>query len=670
MLLQTAGEVITLLANDDITSDDDTQCPGTTCHSSVRLTVRSRKRSLLDHQCRFRISGYLASFVIAAALFCGWTAPLWSQSGPEPVRHTLSFSDAVHHNVDVQSIFPVEGEDPLEIAMAVWIPGFYKVLDFSQYVETIEASTSAGAPLVIEKIRKNSWRIETKGESRVIVTYRVYGRELLTLANSVNADYAALNGASTFMAPAGDLAGHRSRPHTVRLILPEGWSRSISGLPLYKGDENHFIAGSFDLLVDSPILAGNPTVYEFEVAGKKHYLANEGEAGIWDGGAGDVEKIVEEVYRFWGQLPYDKYVFMNVLNEHRGGGGLEHFNSTLICSNRWASRVPEDYRVWLMLICHEYFHTWNVKRLRPVELGPFDYEREVLTRSLWIAEGLTAYYDDLLLSRAGLITHEQYLESLGRHIEDLQTTPGRKIRDLEMASFDTWLTFAKIDQNTYNSTIDYYSKGAVAGFLLDVKIRKATRGEKSLDDVMRRAYELYSGEGGYTPEQFRDVASHVAGTDLTAWVHHATETTEEYSYEEALEYFGLRFKPAPGYGDPEESLSPTNAWLGLETRDAGGRLLISKIPRGTPAYEHGFNVDDEILAIDDFRVRAGDWRDRLKRYRPGADATILIARNGLLHRLEVVFVEEPSKRWGIETAPEMSSQQQKNLESWLSGAGK
>ena len=189
-------------------------------------------------------------------------------------------------------------------------------------------------------------------------------------------------------------------------------------MPAHPGNKQHtYQAKNFDTLVDSPIFAGNPNVYEFEINGKLHLLVNQGEDGIWDGprSARDIESIVRQNLDFWGSLPYEKYVFLNMIVG--AGGGLEHKNSTLMMTNRWTSRDPEKYRKWLGLACHEFFHTWNVKRLRPVELGPFNYETETYTKSLWIAEGLTSYYDDLLLRRAGLLTTKQYLEALSVNIK-------------------------------------------------------------------------------------------------------------------------------------------------------------------------------------------------------------------------------------------------------------
>jgi predicted metalloprotease with PDZ domain len=316
---------------------------------------------------------------------------------------------------------------------------------------------------------------------------------------------------------------------------------------------------------------------------------------------------------------------------------------------------------WLELASHELFHAWNVKRLRPVELGPFNYENEVLTRSLWIAEGFTDYYGELTVHRAGLSTRDEYLEALSNHIEALQTTPGRRVQSAEMASFDAWIKYYRPDENSANTSISYYEKGAIIAFLLDARIRKATGGARSLDDVMRAAFQKYSGSKGYTPEEFQAVAEQVSGTSLEAFFNRAVESTEELDYSEALDTFGLRFKPLESPG-PDR---PGRVWLGATTRNDAGRLVVTQVRRETPAHDAGINVDDEILAIDDFRVRADRLENRLDQYKPGDTVTMLVARREQLLRLNVTFGAEPPRQWRLEVSPTANETQKRQLEKWL-----
>lgn len=587
--------------------------------------------------------------------------PLFGQE--QPIRYTLRFPAPHTHYVEVEALIPSGGQPQVELMMAVWTPGSYLVREYAKDVEALTARTEAGAPLAVEKRAKNRWRVTTAGQPRIIVQYRVYCHTMSVQGAWVDSSFAVLNGAPVFLT----LAGGQTRPHEVRLELPPGWKTSISGLQAASSAPHHYRAADFDTLVDSPILAGNPAIYEFEVGGKKHYLVNEGEGGVWDGprSARDVEKIVREHFRMWGSLPYDKYVFLNVISE--ASGGLEHKNSTLLMTTRWATRTRAAYRRWLSLVSHEYFHTWNVKRLRPVELGPFNYEAENYTRSLWISEGFTSYYAPLALHRAGLIRRDEFLEEISQLIRTLQTTPGRLSQPLELSSFDSWIKQYRPNENSPNTAISYYTKGAVVGLLLDARIRKNTQGARSLDDVMRLAYERFSGARGFTPLEFRETAAEYGGPGLKEWFAKVLETTEELDYSDLLEWFGLRFQPQEA-AKPEGRPQTVKAWTGLVTRVDEGRLLVSRVRRGTPGYDAGFNVDDEILAIDDYRVRPNAWASWMEYYRPGDKVSVLIARRDKLMRLEIVLGKEPADRWKLEADPQATEAQKARLEAWLSAS--
>jgi predicted metalloprotease with PDZ domain len=306
------------------------------------------------------------------------------------------------------------------------------------------------------------------------VQYRVYGREMSVRTNWVESSFAMLNGAPTFITLVEP--SPVARPHELVVDLPPDWRGVATALDPLPGVERGFVAADFDTLVDSPILAGSPAVHAFDVDGIPHALVNIGDDRLWDGAraAADVEKIVRATRDLWGRLPYPRYLFLNVIAE--AGGGLEHRDSTLIMSSRWTMRTPRRYQGWLGLVAHEFFHAWNVKRLRPAALGPFDYEREVYTTDLWIAEGLTSYYDDLLVLRAGLSTRDEYLAALSNQIQALQTTPGRLVQPVAGASYDAWIRHYRPDENSPNVAVSYYTKGAVVGFLLDMRVREATRG--------------------------------------------------------------------------------------------------------------------------------------------------------------------------------------------------
>jgi predicted metalloprotease with PDZ domain len=590
----------------------------------------------------------------------------------EPIRYVLRFPAPQTHYVEVEARIPTDGRAEVEVMMPVWTPGSYLVREFAKNIDRLAATTPDGRPLSAPKSRKNRWKIATDGAAQIKLSYRVYSRTMSVQSNWVDASFAMLNGAATFLT----LADSPPRPHEVTVEPASGWKESVTGLPAAgDGAPHHYVAEDYDEIVDSPIYAGNPSLYTFEVDGVPHVLLNEGEGGLWDGprSARDVETIVRTQKAFWGSLPYKKYVFFNILCE--SGGGLEHKNSTVLMASRWASRSRASYLGWLNLVSHEYFHTWNVKRLRPVELGPFDYESEVHTPSLWVAEGITSYYDRLLVRRAGLCTVDEFLagdpptaseDKTINDVERLQATPGRLVQSLEDSSYDAWIKFYRRDENTPNTNVSYYVKGAVVAFLLDARIRRATEGRKSLDDVMRLAFERYSGAKGFTHEEFQATAAEVAGVDLSSFFHTALRTTDELNYGEACDWFGVRFiKEKEKDEKKPNGNKPPKAWLGLVTKNEDGRLMITQVKRGTPGYEAGFNVGDEILGVGDDRIPAGQWSKRMDYFRPGEKVSVLIARRDRFRRIEATFGQEPPRAWAMEVAPNADDAQKAHRRAWL-----
>lgn len=605
--------------------------------------------------------------IVLATLFVAYLGTPARAQTPEPIAYTLSFPAPQSHYVEVEAVIPTPDSPTVELMMVVWTPGSYFVREFARNLEEISARTPAGNQLSIVSSRKNRWKVDTEGAPRVILTYRVYSREMSVRTNWVEEGFAIINGAPTFLTIADDIV--ESRPHDVLVNLAPEWAQTVTALQAAPdGRPNSYRATDLDELIDSPIVAGSPAVYEFTVAGVPHSLINIGDSGLWDGqrAADDVERIVREHHELWGFFPYERYLFLNMITE--AGGGLEHRASSLLMTSRWQMHTRKGYLDWLTLVSHELFHAWNVKRLRPVELGPFDYELEVHTRSLWVAEGLTVYYGALLVHRAGLSTRDEYLSELSSEIRDLQTTPGRLVQSVEQASYDAWTKYYRRNENSSNTTVSYYTKGAVIGFLLDAKIRRTTGGASTLDDVMRLAYERYSGHRGFTPDEFRETVEDAATTDVDfdPWFVETLETPAELDYGEALDWFGLRLANTEG-ASPRASAdeAPLPGWLGLEAAANGNNVVVSAVARDTPGYAAGFSVDDEILAIDSYRVHAHDWESRLALYRPGQDASILVSRRGKLKRLSVTFGSPPEQGWQLGLRTVQTPAQTLRVDAWL-----
>jgi predicted metalloprotease with PDZ domain len=485
-----------------------------------------------------RLTPVLAAAIVIVATLHAWTA---RAADPQPVSYTIRFASLASHLAGVEARVPTDGRPSIDLMMPTWSPGFYRVENYATRIQDISARTATGVSLAIEHPQANRWHVQTRGAASVIVSYRLLCNERSVTTNFVGEDYAVLTGGATFITLVEQT--RTPRPHDVTLELPTGWTRSMTGLdPAPDRAPNHYRAPDFDTLVDSPIVAGNPIVQTFDVGGSRHEIVEIGNVGAFDGAraAADLKKVVEAHRQIWGELPFKKYDFLLVFRQ--GGGGLEHKNSMLATSNATATDTAPGYARWLNFISHEYCHAFNVKRLRPAELGPFDYEREPHTESLWISEGFTSYFGNLAVTRAGLTTAPEFLASLSAQIRQLQNAPGRLVQTLAQSSLDVWTSESVSGVNTnVNTSVSYYIKGQIAGFLLDAEIRRATEGAKSLDDLMRLAYRRYGGERGFTPEQFRAAASEVAGRDLSAWFRQVVSSTDELDYTAALDWFGLRF---------------------------------------------------------------------------------------------------------------------------------
>ena len=606
----------------------------------------------------------VAFFVISILTLCNLEPEFATAQSDPTVEYVVDLSDARNHYITVEMTVPAQGPTT-EVMMAVWTPGSYLVREYARHVDSVTA-TAEGERLSIKKMRKNRWQVDTEDHARCRIKYRVYCNELSVRTNFVSGEYAVLNGAPTFMT----VAELRNCPHHVRLRMPRKWTRSATSLKSHEEQANAYLAESFDELVDSPIVAGNVQIYPFTVADVPHQLVNVGESGYWNGtkAAADLARVVAAHHEMWGNVPYDRYLFLNVIGER--GGGLEHDNSCLMMTSRWTYRNEDRYRSWLSLASHEFFHTWNVRRLRPRSLVEYDYENEVYTRSLWIAEGITSYYEDLLLVRAGVFTEQEFLRRLSSSIQSVQRTHGRRLQSLTESSYDSWIKFYRSDENSSNTRISYYSKGAVVAMLLDAEIRAATDNEKSLDDVMRIMYEKYVPHG-YLPEDFRKVASDVAQKDLNEWFRSAVDATEELDYRSMLSHYGLNLPAVRNDGDQTDSgqkLENQNQkreknggerWLGFS-----GSTTVSRVEADSPATEAGLNTGDEIIGINGFRV-SGSVNERIKQYEIGDEIEMLISRRGKLMNMQLTIGSRERQSWSLKVDAKASENQKRAKAHWL-----
>ncbi len=590
------------------------------------------------------------------------------------IQYSITIDAPQTHYIQVEAKLVLAQAGDVELFLPVWTPGSYLVREYARHVDSFEATGSDGKPLAWSKTGKNHWKIKGAPAAGLTVRYRVYCNELSVRTNFVDAEFGILAPAATLMSCQQLL----SSEHIVQLRLPPAWKQSLTALDHPVDSPAHtYRAANFDELIDSPIFMGSPQVHPFRVGDVDHYLVNQGGDPYWNGeaAAADVAKIVAQHQKMWGVVPYKRYYFFNIIAE--AGGGLEHNNSTVLITSRWNFRNAKNYKKWLGLVSHEFFHAWNVRRLRPRALVRYDYEREVYFDELWVAEGITSYYEELALVRAGLNSPKEFLSALSKEIESLQTGPGRLKQTLVESSRDAWIKFYRPDENSSNTSINYYIKGAVVGFLLDAKIRKRTNNQKSLDDVMRTLYARHAEKDGYTNLEFSQVASEVAGGDIKNWLEQAVGTTAELDYSEMLEWLGLVFQASKAEdkpGEPKEpekskeesgqatAEKPAELWTGM-TLDT--KQLVTRIVEGSPAFTAGVNVADEVIGIDGFRLTE-PLEERLKQSKIGDVVTLHLSRRGKLIEVSVPLAAKPTAAWKLEQTKQPTPQQQQNFTNWLS----
>ncbi len=458
----------------------------------------------------------------------------------------------------------------------------------------------------------------------------------------------------------------KDQPHKLKIIAPEGW-RITCPLGLAPDSDGYFTAANYDRLIDSPTEVGTHRLLEFDVRGKRHRVAIWGQYEFDDEKLKtDLAKIVETGAQIFGGLPYDHYDF--IVHVQPGiSGGTEHLNSNVSMTRPESFKSDNGYKRFLGLESHEYFHNWNVKRIRPLALGPFDYQHENYTSGLWVSEGITSYYGDLILRRAGLISSCEYLGGLARLLAGYEQTPGRFIQSAESASFNAWIKQYRPDENSPNTAMSYYTKGEILGLLFDLEIRSLTGGAKSLDDVMRLLLENHGlPKPGFTEAELKAAFEKVAGTDLTAFWQKYVSGNEEIDFNSYFNKLGLRLEKGYLPGTPyAASKTDKPGALGIRTRAQGDRVLVANVLAGLPAYDGGINSGDEIIAIDGRKVDAANANERLNDLRAGQKLTLTVFRRERMMNFDLTAAIKPFDRYTISELKESGDAQKALRKAWL-----
>ena len=578
------------------------------------------------------------------------------------LQYQLEIENPQTHFVKVTLNIEEFTEDALYATIPAWAPGSYEIYDFSRFVRHLHAF-SGKTELEVAKKDKSTWKISTKEVHSVSITYEFYANELSVHTSHVDSTHAYFNGVNLFMY----LEGYKDQ--SVELVIKpyKDWKISTG---LEKLSDNKYRAINYDILADCPIEIGTHRSLFFTVDGKEHEIVlygkgNENEERIKT----DLKKIVEGFLKIFGKLPYKRYVFIYHLfsGEADVMGGLEHLNSTTIDVDNFVFSPESKYeRNFLSVTAHEYFHLWNVKRIRPLELGPFNYKEENYTNMLWMAEGFTNYYAALVLLRTGLIDRKEYFMHLASQMLMHDLMPGSKITSAYESSFDTWIKLYKPTPNNINSYISYYLKGELLGFLLNTRIIEATGASKSLDDVYRSLMDKYNKDGkGYTEKDVMNALKEVTATDFTEFFQAYIKSPGMIDFSDEVKKVGLVLKASYKKADDKEVAE--RAYLGLLVRPEGGRFVVDSVIEGSPAFTGGINPKDELVAADGYKFSERylkEIREEMKRIKmdgfadrkPGDVVRIDFFRRGQLMGMDLKFAKAPPEIYEITEQENLSGE--------------
>jgi predicted metalloprotease with PDZ domain len=567
------------------------------------------------------------------------------------IDYRVSFENRNSHYVDVAITLEVNKKNEVYFKMPVWAPGSYKLREFSQYVDFCSAMGDKNeSPLKIEKTDKSTWKVSCKGQTKVNFSYRIYAFEQSVRQSYCDQYYAFLHGTSAFMY----VQDHKQEAIKLSFNLPQDWKDIEVALPKI---DNDYSCANYDELADSPIALGNFESTSFISQNVPHKVVMIGKGNYdLEKIKTDFTKICDEAGKVIGTNPCNQYIHF-IQNIESGGGGLEHANCQTSQMQRWAYTDEAKYKSFLGLIAHEYFHLWNVKRLRPMELGPFDYDKEVYTKLLWISEGFTAYYDDLFLKRAGYYTQEEYTKIIASTYNRVANTYGSKVSSLSESSYNAWVKSYLANENTNNITISYYSKGMLVALLIDLNIRKITANKKTLDDLMKELYNKFyiKEKRGFTEEEFYACVVKLTNAELVKDIKTWVNTTLPLPIDANLASVGLELIDKTKKDKP---------YWGINYKDEAGKITVSFVELASVAATCGLSVNDELIAINNIRVNS-NIAELIKQNKVGTPVQLTVSRNGFIVQLQLVPESNKQVDYEVAVNKDANADQKEILKNWL-----
>ena len=569
------------------------------------------------------------------------------------IEYRISMAEPERHYFDVTIVLGETDSGRVDLVLPVWAPGAYLIGEFAKNLISFGASDREG-PLRHSKVKKNVWRVESSG-SALTIRYRVYAYERSSSRSYLDVDHAILNLADMLMLPKG------SEHARVTLILsPRDYCCKVStSLVRLARDSPTFVASDYDSLVDSPIMVGNSSIHTFEAGGKHHEVAVFGGEEIDQKFLVDrLSRIVKATSSVYGDLPYDRYVFLIDVDGDVRDDGLEHRNSTYCVVPRLAFTTEQGFKRMLGLFCHEFFHLWNVKRMTPAPLVRVNYGEESYTNSLWISEGITTYYEHLLLRRAGIYTVPEFLDNIADLINRYRSTPGRRTQSAEESSYDTWIKFYRPTANSINTEISYYTVGALLGLALDLEIRRNTRSRRSLDDVMRSIYrDTYKTGRGFKDEEFQEACETAAGAGLEDFFRDHVRGREDIPLDRNLGFVGLGLVPRSDSGG--------NGFVGIKLMPKTERPILDSVLASSPATKGGLSPEDEVIGVNRIRVDRENLRFLIEHSKPGETLTFTVNRAGLLRDVRIELGRRRIEQYRIAKKAKANNQEKELFKKWL-----
>jgi predicted metalloprotease with PDZ domain len=611
--------------------------------------------------------GFMIQFVLALMLFTqAQTQPTYG------IKYRLAMTRPASHLFEVTIDITVPANETatfVDLQMPMWQPGRYSVADFAANVQEFSASAQNRA-LVWNKIDDQTWRIQRQGSRSLTATYKVFGNDLSGTFAQLDSGHANYTGGEIFMY----VSGHKPDAVELQIDPPLGW-RIVNGRT-ERPNQTEWKYPNYEILIDNPTEIGPDwTEEDFKVDAKTYRVvvhSRGDEGGRRTAFERDLEKIVRTETKMWGPPEFDTYTFLfHFADDDRSSDGMEHLVSTQIIEPGILSDRDTYYNA-LHTAAHEFFHAWNVKRLRPVELGPWDWTKPAATRGLWIAEGFTQYYGVAMYHRAGLEDSHEFLRDLSETIETIENSPANKLMSAEASSMSAAFIDSALHRqrtNLQNTSLSYYLKGELIALNLDLLIRGWTRGQRSLDDVMRRAYDefyvkspnatYYLKGRGYSLEDFARIVSEVAGKDMTEWFSKYIRGVEPLPYDEAFAAVGLRVIRTPAG-------QPYSAGIVFDSAERQS-LRLGALRNDSPAERGGLQQGDVLVSIGGTNVSRDTWISVLNRYKQGDRVPVTVRRFRRTMELSLVLGPPEFYDYRIDDLPNATAAMKTLRTAWLDG---